>query len=155
MWWPCTLPSFFTGRLIARFGETPSVLAGLALTAAAAPVGMSGQTVAHFVALAPMLGGAGTRLPGASAMVLQCHTPQEGPRVQSINDFVVFGTMVIGAFCIGQFRSAGRVEHRGRADAAASRAPAPRAFSAIRCGLICGRLSAGHHQEGAPQIHHR
>ena len=42
------LPSFFTGRLIARFGETPIVLAGLALTAAAALVGMSGQTVAHF-----------------------------------------------------------------------------------------------------------
>ncbi len=42
------LPSFFTGRLMARFGETPIVLAGLALTAAAALVGMSGQTVAHF-----------------------------------------------------------------------------------------------------------
>ena len=93
------LPSFFTGRLMARFGETPIVLAGLALTAAAALVGMSGQTVAHFWWALALLGvGWNFGFLGASAMVLQCHTPQEGPRVQSINDFVVFGTMVIGSF---------------------------------------------------------
>ena len=101
------LPSFFTGRLIARFGETPIVLAGLALTAAAALVGMSGQTVAHFwVALALLGVGWNFGFLGASAMVLQCHTPQEGPRVQSINDFVVFGTMVIGSFASGSLLSA-------------------------------------------------
>lgn len=102
------LPSFFTGRLIARFGETPIALAGLALTAAAALVGMSGQTVAHFWwALALLLGvGWNFGFLGASAMVLQCHTPQEGPRVQSINDFVVFGTMVIGSFASGSLLSA-------------------------------------------------
>lgn len=101
------LPSFFTGRLIARFGETPIVLAGLALTAAAALVGMSGQTVAHFWWALAMLGvGWNFGFLGASAMVLQCHTPQEGPRVQSINDFVVFGTMVIGSFASGSLLSA-------------------------------------------------
>lgn len=101
------LPSFFTGRLIARFGETPIVLAGLALTAAAALVGMSGQTVAHFWWALALLGvGWNFGFLGASAMVLQCHTPQEGPRVQSINDFVVFGTMVIGSFTSGSLLSA-------------------------------------------------
>ena len=101
------LPSFFTGRLIARFGETPIVLAGLALTAAAALVGMSGQTVAHFWWALALLGvGWNFGFLGASAMVLQCHTPQEGPRVQSINDFVVFGTMVIGSFASGSLLSA-------------------------------------------------
>ena len=101
------LPSFFTGRLIARFGETPIVLAGLALTAAAALVGMSGQTVAHFWWALALLGvGWNFGFLGASAMVLQCHTPQEGPRVQSINDFVVFGTMVIGSFASGILLSA-------------------------------------------------
>lgn len=101
------LPSFFTGRLIARFGETPIVLAGLALTAAAALVGMSGQTVAHFWWTLALLGvGWNFGFLGASAMVLQCHTPQEGPRVQSINDFVVFGTMVIGSFASGSLLSA-------------------------------------------------
>lgn len=101
------LPSFFTGRLIPRFGETPIVLAGLALTAAAALVGMSGQTVAHFWWALALLGvGWNFGFLGASAMVLQCHTPQEGPRVQSINDFVVFGTMVIGSFASGSLLSA-------------------------------------------------
>ena len=101
------LPSFFTGRLIARFGETPIVLAGLALTAAAALVGMSGQTVAHFWWALALLGvGWNFGFLGASAMVLQCHTPQEGPRVQAINDFVVFGTMVIGSFATGSLLSA-------------------------------------------------
>lgn len=101
------LPSFFTGRLIARFGETPIVLAGLALTAAAALVGMSGQTVAHFWWALALLGvGWNFGFLGASAMVLQCHTQQEGPRVQSINDFVVFGTMVIGSFASGSLLSA-------------------------------------------------
>ena len=101
------LPSFFTGRLIARFGETPIVLAGLALTAAAALVGMSGQTLAHFWWALALLGvGWNFGFLGASAMVLQCHTPQEGPRVQSINDFVVFGTMVIGSFASGSLLSA-------------------------------------------------
>lgn len=101
------LPSFFTGRLIARFGETPIVLAGLALTAAAALVGMSGQTVAHFWWALALLGvGWNFGFLGASAMVLQCHTPREGPRVQSINDFVVFGTMVIGSFASGSLLSA-------------------------------------------------
>ena len=101
------LPSFFTGRLIARFGETPIVLAGLALTAAAALVGMSGQTDAHFWWALALLGvGWNFGFLGASAMVLQCHTPQEGPRVQSINDFVVFGTMVIGSFASGSLLSA-------------------------------------------------
>lgn len=38
---------------------------------------------------------------GASAMVQACHTPAEGPRVQSINDFVVFGAMVVGSFAWG------------------------------------------------------
>lgn len=101
------LPSFFTGRLMARFGETPIVLAGLALTAAAALVGMSGQTVAHFWWALALLGvGWNFGFLGASAMVLQCHTPQEGPRVQSINDFVVFGTMFIGSFASGSLLSA-------------------------------------------------
>ena len=101
------LPSFFTGRLMARFGETPIVLAGLALTAAAALVGMSGQTVAHFWWALALLGvGWNFGFLGASAMVLQCHTPEEGPRVQSINDFVVFGTMVIGSFASGSLLSA-------------------------------------------------
>lgn len=95
-------PSFFTGRLITRFGAPSVVMSGLALTALAAVAGMSGMTVHHFWFALILLGvGWNFGFLGASAMVLTCHTPEEGPRVQSLNDFVVFGAMVLGSFVSG------------------------------------------------------
>jgi MFS family permease len=95
-------PSFFTGRLIARFGESAIILAGLVLTALAAVVGMHGMSVSHFwIALVLLGAGWNFGFLGASAMVLTCHTAAEGTRVQSINDFVVFGAMVVGSFVSG------------------------------------------------------
>ncbi|SEK14411.1 hypothetical protein SAMN05192539_11031 [Paraburkholderia diazotrophica] len=38
---------------------------------------------------------------GASALVLECYYPEEKARVQSLNDFVVFGTMALGSFLSG------------------------------------------------------
>jgi hypothetical protein len=95
-------PSFFTGRLIARLSAPVVSLAGLVLIALAAVTGMSGLSVNHFW-IALMLLGLGWNFGflGASAMVLACHTPTEGPRVQSIYDFVVFGAMVVGSFASG------------------------------------------------------
>ncbi|ODP32947.1 MFS transporter [Pandoraea sp. ISTKB] len=95
-------PSFFTGRLITRFGAHRIVLLGLALTACAAFAGMAGLSVGHFWLALVLLGlGWNFGFLGASAMVLTCHTPEEGPRVQSVNDFVVFGAMVVGSFASG------------------------------------------------------
>ncbi|MDC6296146.1 MFS transporter [Ralstonia pseudosolanacearum] len=95
-------PSFFTGRLIARFGAPRVSLAGLALIALAAATGMTGVSVNHFWVALLLLGlGWNFGFLGASAMVLTCHTPAEGPRVQSIYDFVVFGAMVVGSFASG------------------------------------------------------
>ncbi|QRE73606.1 MFS transporter [Methylobacterium aquaticum] len=95
-------PSFFTGRLIARFGAPVVVAAGLALTATAAIVGLSGLDLAHFWAFLVLLGlGWNFGFVGASAMVLDCHRPEERTRVQSLNDFVVFGTMAFGSFSSG------------------------------------------------------
>lgn len=96
------LPSFFTGRLIARFGTTRVIFVGLVLTACAALVGLAGITVLHFWGALVLLGlGWNFGFLGASALVLKCHAPDEGPRVQSINDFVVFGSMVVGSFASG------------------------------------------------------
>lgn len=95
-------PSFFTGRLISRFGESSIVQAGLGLIALAAIAGMSGLTVNHFWIALLLLGvGWNFGFLGASALVLKCHTPEEGARVQSINDFVVFGAMVFGSLASG------------------------------------------------------
>ncbi len=95
-------PSFFTGRLITRFGAGRVVTAGLVLTGAAAAVGLTGLDVAHFWLTLILLGiGWNFGFVGASALVLECHRPEEKTRVQSFNDFIVFGTMAIGSFASG------------------------------------------------------
>lgn len=100
-------PSFWTGRLITRFGASKVVATGLVLTAASSAVGLLGIQVAHFWATLILLGvGWNFGFVGASAMVLECHRPEEKARVQSLNDFVVFGTMTFGSFLSGGLLSA-------------------------------------------------
>ncbi|WP_426958914.1 MFS transporter [Muricoccus radiodurans] len=100
-------PSFFTGRLMTRFGAPRVVMAGLALTAASAAVGLTGMDVAHFWGTLILLGvGWNFGFVGASALVLECHRPEERTRVQSLNDFAVFGTMTFGSFLSGGLLSA-------------------------------------------------
>lgn len=95
-------PSFWTGKLIARFGAAKVVATGLALTGASSAVGLLGVDVAHFWATLVLLGiGWNFGFVGASAMVLECHRPGERARVQSFNDFAVFGTMAVGSFLSG------------------------------------------------------
>ena len=95
-------PGFFTGTLISRFGAPRIVAVGLALIALSAVIGLLGVDVAHFWATLILLGvGWNFGFVGASAMVLECHRPEERTRVQSLNDFLVFGTMAIGSFASG------------------------------------------------------
>jgi MFS family permease len=95
-------PSFFTGRLISRFGAPKVVMTGLLLTAAAAVTGITGVSVTHFWLALVLLGlGWNFGFVGASTLVLECHRPEERTKVQSFNDFVVFGSMVIGSFASG------------------------------------------------------
>ncbi|RAZ72973.1 MFS transporter [Mesorhizobium atlanticum] len=95
-------PSFFTGRLITRFGAPRVVTTGLLLTGASAAIGLSGVDVAHFWITLIVLGvGWNFGFLGASALVLECHRPEEKARVQALNDFAVFGTMTVGSFLSG------------------------------------------------------
>lgn len=95
-------PSFFTGRLIARFGADRMVMTGLTLIAASAAIGLAGVDVAHFWGSLVLLGvGWNFGFLGASALVLESHRPEERTRVQSLNDFIVFGTMALGSFASG------------------------------------------------------
>lgn len=95
-------PSFFTGRLISRFGAPRVIAVGLALIAASAAVGLTGTDTGHFWVTLVLLGlGWNFGFVGASALVLQCHRAEEKTRVQSLNDFAVFGTMAFGSFLSG------------------------------------------------------
>jgi MFS family permease len=101
------LPSFFTGRLIDRFGARRVVMAGLLLLGLAAMAGLMGVDVVHFWMSLALLGvGWNFGFLGASALVLECHRPEEKTRVQSFNDFIVFGLMTIGSFSSGGLLSA-------------------------------------------------
>jgi predicted MFS family arabinose efflux permease len=96
-------PSFITGTLIVRFGVGRITAFGLFLIAAAAIVGLSGITVAHFWAALVLLGfGWNFAFIGATTMVTYCHRPDERTRVQSFNDFLIFGSMAVSSFSSGQ-----------------------------------------------------
>ncbi|MGH8330479.1 MAG: MFS transporter, partial [Pseudomonas sp.] len=76
-------PSFFTGRLIGRFGAPLIIQCGLLLIGMAALVGMTGMSINHFWLALVLLGiGWNFGFLGASALVLSCHAPEDGPRVQ-------------------------------------------------------------------------
>lgn len=95
-------PSFFTGRLITRFGAERVVAVGLALIGLSAAIGLAGIDVAHFWLTLIFLGvGWNFGFIGASALVLECHRPEEKTKVQALNDFLVFGTMAVGSFSSG------------------------------------------------------
>ena len=95
-------PSFFTGRLITRFGAPREVASGLALIAASGVAGPTGMDVPHFWLTLILLGlGWNFSFLDASALVLECDRPEEKTRAQSLNDFVVFGMMTFGSFASG------------------------------------------------------
>lgn len=95
-------PSFFTGRLIERFGKTPITLLGLLLTATGAVIALSGTALANFWVTLVLLGvGWNFGFLGATNMITDCHTPEEGPKVQGLNDFVVFGSVAAASLASG------------------------------------------------------
>jgi MFS family permease len=95
-------PSFFTGALIARFGTDRVAGCGLAIIAIGALIAMAGITIWHFWAALVLLGvGWNFAFVGATALVTQCHRPNERNKVQAVNDFLVFGAMAIGSFSSG------------------------------------------------------
>lgn len=95
-------PSFFTGKLIIRFGAARVSTLGIILTGISAAIGLGGEDVYHFWSLLILLGlGWNFGFLGASALVLECHTQEEKNKVQSLNDFIIFGLMAVGSFSSG------------------------------------------------------
>ena len=95
-------PGFFTGRLIQRFGAVRMAAAGLLITAASVAVGLSGLGVYHYWLSLILLGiGWNFGFTGASAKIIDFHRPEEKTQVQSLNDFLVFGVMIVGSCSSG------------------------------------------------------
>jgi MFS family permease len=99
-------PSFFTGRLIRRFGKERITATGLLLIAAAAAFGLAGLAVANFWLALIFLGvGWNFGFIGATAMITDCHTEDERAKVQGANDFLIFGSVAIASFSSGSLLS--------------------------------------------------
>lgn len=95
-------PSFFTGRLIARFGAEAVVAAGLALLVACGLVGLSGIALWQFWSALILLGlGWNFGFIGATAMVADTYLPAEQGKVLGFHDFVLFGTVAAASFLSG------------------------------------------------------
>ncbi|MBI1201759.1 MAG: MFS transporter [Rhodopseudomonas sp.] len=96
-------PSFVTGSIIARYGVNRVTVIGLILLALTAVAGLSGTSVAHFWTALILLGlGWNLAFIGATTMVTGCHRPEERTKVQSFNDFLIFGAMAMSSFSSGQ-----------------------------------------------------
>jgi MFS family permease len=95
-------PSFFTGHLIARYGATRIVAAGLAILGLAGMVGLSGVALPNFYIALVFLGiGWNFGFIGATAMLTAAHAPHERGRVQGMNDAIVFGCVTLASLASG------------------------------------------------------
>jgi MFS family permease len=96
------VPALFTGHLIARFGTTPVMVAGLVLLFAGVAAGLAGLSEWHF-RIALTLNGVGWNFlfVGATTLVTTCYRPNERGKVQALNDFMVFGTTAMMSFAAG------------------------------------------------------
>lgn len=99
-------PGFFTGKLINRFGAIRIAATGLLITACAVQAGLGGTDIFHNWLSLILLGlGWNFGFTGASAKIIEYHRPEEKTQVQSLNDFVVFGVMIVGSFSSGALLS--------------------------------------------------
>jgi len=96
------VPSFFTGALITRFGKERIAAIGLVLIAGSGAVALSGLDLGHFWISLILLGiGWNFGFIGATAMVTDCHTPEERGKAQGANDFLIFGAVACASFFSG------------------------------------------------------
>jgi MFS family permease len=94
-------PSFVTGRLVARFGATQTVIGGLLLCASAAVVNASGTSVTHFQIGLVLLGlGWNLAFLGVTTAIARM-APEDQPAAQGLNDLLVFCAVAIASLLAG------------------------------------------------------
>lgn len=100
-------PSFVTGSLIQRFGLLKIMLTGVALNVICVAIALSGVDVMNFWLALVLLGvGWNFMYVGATALLTESHAPAERAKVQGVNDFAIFLTMVVSSLSSGALFSA-------------------------------------------------
>lgn len=95
-------PSFFTGRLMTRFGKARITAVGLFLIAVSGGIALLGLELSHFWGSLILLGvGWNFGFIGATALVADAIRPEERSVAQGFNDFMIFSTVALGSFMAG------------------------------------------------------
>ena len=102
------VPSFFTGKLIRRFGVLPIMTIGLLLNIACVAFALTGNDVMHFLGALLVLGvGWNFLYIGASTLATEAWRPEEKTRGQAAIDFTVYATMTLTSFSSGALVTTG------------------------------------------------
>ena len=97
-----SIPSFFTGHLILRFGVRPIIAVGLTLLCLAALSGLSGTGLFNFFITLILLGlGWNFSFIGATNLLANNHTANERGKTQGVNDMIVFGFVALASLSSG------------------------------------------------------
>ncbi len=95
-------PSFFTGRLINRFGVLRVMFTGGLFNLACVGVNLYGETLWHYWSALFMLGiGWNFLFVGATSLLTESYRPEERARVQGLNDFMVFTCVSLATLSAG------------------------------------------------------
>lgn len=101
------VPSFFTGRLVGRFGQERIVAGGLIILAGCAIVAHLGVDLWNFWLALILLGlGWNFGFIGATSMVTGCYRSSEKNKVQGFHDVVLFGCVAVASLVSGQVLNA-------------------------------------------------
>lgn len=96
------LPSFFTGKLINRYGVINIMLIGAVLLAIAVIGNLQGTTLWHYWFALLCLGvGWNFLFIGATDLLTYTYKESEKAKAQAFNDFFVFGTVTLAALTAG------------------------------------------------------
>ncbi len=95
-------PSFFTGKLIARYGRSAIAAAGFVLIAAAAGVSLTGTSVGQFWLMLTLLGiGWNFGFIAGTAMITDLYRPEEAAKTQAFSEFALFSIIALVTFASG------------------------------------------------------
>lgn len=96
------LPSFFTGRLIQRFGPVSMMMLGGMIMLACIFINLNGQSEWHFLSALFLLGlGWNFMFISATSLVTGTYTDSERAKTQATNEFMVFGMVTLSALSSG------------------------------------------------------
>ena len=96
------VPSFFTGTLIARYGAPRIMLAGVGLLLTHVGIALSGNELLYYFSALVLLGvGWNFSSIGGTTLLPETYRPSEQAKVQGLNDFTIFGTVVASSFASG------------------------------------------------------